>query len=88
MVELKLRTNMLGDFKIPNSVDLVMQRWETNGLWFAVNYILILIIGLILGIIISVWVFIIAINLVIGHATLKTRTISSKANLLKQKAKM
>ena len=85
MVELKLRSDMLGKFKMPDTAELVVQRWETNVLWYAANYALILLVSFVLASALSRFFIIFAIVIVFAHATLKTRSIRSKANLFRQK---
>ena len=85
MVELKLRSGMLGKFKVPATPELVVQRWETNGLWYAANYAVILLASLVLAGVLSRWVIIAAILFVFAHATLKTRNLKTKVNLFRQK---
>ena len=45
MVELKLRSDMLGKFKLPATPEVVVARWETNGLWYAANYALVMLVA-------------------------------------------
>ena len=84
MVEIKLRSDMLGKFKVP-APELVVRRWETNGLWYAANYTLIMLVSFVLARALSRWAIIAAILFVFSHATLKTRNLKIKANLFRHK---
>ena len=78
--EFKLRDTMLGTFKVPATAELCIERWKTNGLYFAANYAAILLCALVLSALVGRWAVVLAILAVFAHATLKTRNIKSKMN--------
>ena len=80
-VEFKFRSTMLGTFKMPATAELCVERWSTNGLYFAANYAAILLCALVLATLgVGRWAVVLAILAVFAHATLKTRNIKSKMN--------
>ena len=68
-----------GTFKLPSTAELVVKRWQANCVYFAANYLIILLFAFLLyagaG---SRVALISAILVVFAHCTCKTRTISSK----------
>jgi hypothetical protein len=86
MVKLDLRPTsaVLGTFKWPNSPELLVKRWETNGAYFVANYLLLFGLALVLSVVVGRFATLLAFVLIVIHVTFKTRTLKSKANLLFQ----